>query len=328
VIVTCNPKVLFVPSSSMLFFPPNVAALLLLLLLLVSILFALLLVDELSINVPRLARKRSACLGTNRWRSPAGPSSSSFDVPRIYYYPTQYVTPDGRDSANRNITLTVKTLHKRYVYILEWSSALVDPLRPGVSVLVSTAETESSAAAAAASNGSKREPLLLRPSVLASRYGCRYAVNAGPFERDGKFVGSVVSNGRVRQYKPPSADYVGFGVTEPRANATSSWVVGSLSTVDELESLRDFVTGFGWLVYQGRDVVVEPDDEERTGAARAPRTAIGVTTHGSLVVVVADGCEKWCVSQQGTCPSSRRLGLCPTGVLVLALLAWALLADE
>jgi Phosphodiester glycosidase len=304
-------------------FPANVASLLLLLL--VSILFALLLVDELSINVPRLARKRSACLGTNRWRSPAGPSSSSYDVTRIY--PTQYVTPDGRDSANRNITLTVKTLHKRSVYILEWSSALVDPLRPGVSVLVSTAETESSAAAAA-SNGSKREPLLLRPSVLASRYGCRYAVNAGPFKRDGKPVGSVVSNGRVRQYEPPSAAYVGFGVTEPRANATPSWVVGSLSTVDELESLRDFVTGFGWLVYQGRDVVVEPDDEERTGAARAPRTAMGVTAHGSLVVVVADGCEKWCVSQQVTCPSSRRLGLCPTGVLVLALLAWALLADE
>jgi Phosphodiester glycosidase len=313
----------FVLPSSKMLFPANVASLLLLLL--VSILFALLLVDELSITVPRLARERSVRLGTNRWRSPAGPSPSSFDVPRIY--PTQYVTPDGMDSANRNITLTVKTLHKISVYILEWSSALVDPLRPGVSVLVSTAETESSTTTAA-SNGSKREPLLLRPSVLASRYGCRYAVNAGPFERDGKPVGSVVSNGGVRQYEPPCAAHVGFGVTEPRPNATSSWVVGSLSTVDELESLRDFVTGFGWLVYQGRDVVVEPDDEERAGAARAPRTAMGVTAHGSLVVVVADGCEKWCVSQQGTCPSSRRLGLCRNGVLVLALLAWSLLADE
>jgi hypothetical protein len=40
-------------------------------------------------------------------------------------------------------------------------------------------------------------------------------------------------------------------------------------------------------------VVVEPDDEKRTGAARAPRTAVGVTGSGRLVVVVADGCEKW-----------------------------------
>jgi hypothetical protein len=70
-------------------------------------------------------------------------------------------------------------------------------------------------------------------------------------------------------------------------------VVGSLSTREQLDATQDFVTGFGWLVYQGRNVVVEPDDEKRTGAARAPRTAVGVTGSGRLVVVVADGCEKW-----------------------------------
>lgn len=264
------------------------------LLLLVSILFALLLlVDEVPINVLKDLRERNV-------RQGASSSLSSFDEKRIeqprprsaHFYPTQYITPDQRDSANRNITLTVKKLRKRAVYILEWSSALEDPVRRRVSVLVSAPETELSPTPS--SNGSERESLLLRPSVLASRYGCRYAVNAGPFGRDGEPVGSVVSNGRVRQFEPPSGDFVGFGVTEPRTNASASaWVVGSLSAVTDLESLREFVTGFGWLVYQGRNVVVEPDDDERTGAMRAPRTAMGVTAHGSLVVVVADGCEKW-----------------------------------
>jgi Phosphodiester glycosidase len=260
---------------------------LLLLRLLASILFAIKIFNDLPIIVLRFSRQRSFHQGVSGGQLP-GPSST-FDERLHRFYPTQYITPDRTDSVNPNITLTVKTLRKRSVYILEWSSALEDPLRPGVSVLVAT---ESEASTISASSRSRREALL-RPSLLASHHGCRYAVNAGPFERSGKPVGSVVANGRVRQFEPANTDYVGFGVTGTRTNASSSWVLGSLSMVEDLASLREFVTGFGWLVYQGRNVVVEPDDDERTGATRAPRTAMGVTAHGSLVVVVADGCEKW-----------------------------------
>lgn len=142
---------------------------------------------------------------------------------------------------------------------------------------------------------------LERVSWQANRSGCRYAVNAGPFHSDGSPTGSLVTNATVRTdiHNP---NWVGFGVSRGAggigANVNDSihnphWVVGSVSGFSELSQLQDFVTGFGWLVYDGRRAVGPHDDTAWTG--RAPRTAVGITYDGRLLLAVADGCEKWCV---------------------------------
>jgi hypothetical protein len=77
---------------------------------------------------------------------------------------------------------------------------------------------------------------------------------------------------------------VGFGLSSD----STQWVMGYLLNDQATRVARDFVTGLGWLVYQGR-----PVRQSTEGPERSARTAIGVDQSGRLIVVVADGCEKW-----------------------------------
>jgi len=122
---------------------------------------------------------------------------------------------------------------------------------------------------------------------------CSSAINGGPFHWDGSPVGAVLIDGKwVSQDFGPN---VGLGRTKRivkqglnKTTANFYWVVGSLRNESEAQSLKliDFVTGFGWLVYNGKNVV------SAKGLMRAPRTAVGIDSVGRLLVVVADGCEK------------------------------------
>ena len=108
---------------------------------------------------------------------------------------------------------------------------------------------------------------------------CQIAVNGGPFQADGTPVGLVVAQGHIlRQVGSPTD--VGFG-----SNGTH-YHIGSIT---DAVHLQDYVTGFDWLVRDARNVVVE----DKTGAHRAARTAMGVTTDGQLVLAVTNGCERW-----------------------------------
>jgi len=101
---------------------------------------------------------------------------------------------------------------------------------------------------------------LKRPSHQAS--GCSVLSNGGPFQGTG-----------------------------------NEWVLGGLK--DDIEAgelqIQTFLGGFNWLVYNGSSAVPKTNP---TGAERSPRTIIGVTVDGRLIVGVVDGCEK-CFRHKG-----------------------------
>lgn len=123
------------------------------------------------------------------------------------------------------------------------------------------------------------------------------AVNGGPFHADGTSLGLLVRQGQVIQDVPDegsAASLVGFGRQQRQRqnNDTPSWYWVFGAPPPAHDHLDFYLTTFGWLVYNGTNVV-DDNDNNPTGAHRAPRTAVGVRRDGQLVFVVADGCEKW-----------------------------------
>jgi hypothetical protein len=123
--------------------------------------------------------------------------------------------------------------------------------------------------------------------------GCEIgATNGGPFNPDGTSSGPLVIKGKLQSSNhhqtEAASDHIGFGTT--RDNNT--WVIGSFAQVRHLD-LWNFVTGFNWLVYDGR--IVANNSHNPTGAYQAARTAIGVDWNSTLLLMVSDGCERWYV---------------------------------
>lgn len=126
---------------------------------------------------------------------------------------------------------------------------------------------------------------LWKTTHQSQRHGCDVAAtNGGPFHGDGTSCGPVVIRGQLIQNV--STDFVGFGTTRH-----GQWVLGRYDQLSELD-IDNFLTGFGWLVYEGRDITINTSEND-TGAQRAARTAVGIDGNGMLVILVADGCEKW-----------------------------------
>ena len=148
------------------------------------------------------------------------------------------------------------------------------------------------------------------------------AMNGGPFHADGTSCGPLVLEGGhgVPSFAPEdsstinsttSTDWVGIGMARGQHPSKSSnnnvtttwyWMIGPYSELvstkvpDQEPLVMDsFVSGFGWLIHDAK-LVVEPNsdsDNNPTGALRAPRTAMGITREGRLILFVADGCERW-----------------------------------
>jgi Phosphodiester glycosidase len=157
---------------------------------------------------------------------------------------------------------------------------------------------------------------LEQTSTLAKRHNCTIAANAGPFNKDGSCVGTIVVNGQIIQLEKcnsstmnnhnnnnnnnnsSTSSSVGFGIT---AGPVRSWVLGSLPCSNQQADyihklgLVHFVTGFDWLVQDGVNVANKSGRNNTTGAQRAPRTSIGIDNQGRLVILVIDGCELWYV---------------------------------
>ena len=93
--------------------------------------------------------------------------------------------------------------------------------------------------------------------------------------------GVYISNGRV----------LGSGGWKPSFSVTGDgklWAIGTLnSSVASSLNVTQSLNGFGWLVRDGANVV--PDEPN---AYIAPRTAIGVTKSGKLLILEVDGCEQ------------------------------------
>lgn len=119
--------------------------------------------------------------------------------------------------------------------------------------------------------------------LTALQFGCDVgATNGGPFNLDGSNSGPAVIKGRKVQTEAPT-DYVGFGTT-----CDGKYLFGNYYQLASSEQIWEFVTGFGWLVYDG-SVVVGPSEDEK----KAPRTIIGLDQDSNLISVVVDGCERW-----------------------------------
>lgn len=129
---------------------------------------------------------------------------------------------------------------------------------------------------------------LQKTSKQATANNCRYAANGGPFHADGTCAGAVI----VDQAKVISNDFGSVGLG--RTNDDRTWIIGPVASdqqaIVDLD-LRYYVTGFDWLVYDGKAVASQFNNT--TGADQAPRTAVGLTATGVLVIVVADGCQFW-----------------------------------
>jgi exopolysaccharide biosynthesis protein len=124
-------------------------------------------------------------------------------------------------------------------------------------------------------------------SKQAKQHHCFLATNGGPYHTDGTCVGAVIVDGDIIEDR---FDSVGFGVTrEPNR----TWVIGQVESSEQAQGLRlqHYVTGFDWLVYNGSDVSMERNNT--TGADKAPRSAVAVDSEGRLMLLVADGCQKW-----------------------------------
>ena len=159
-------------------------------------------------------------------------------------------------------------------------------------------------------------PLLQKTSHQAANHNCNIvATNGGPFDKGGSWnSGPTVSKGRLVRTKPLPEDsqFFGFGIslTETPSNGTNSkksannrnWVMGQYGQLLRSSSrlaIWDFVTGFGWLVYDGKARVTHSHSSNHknhpdpTGAFRAPRTAIGLDKDSNLMLLVVDGCQRW-----------------------------------
>lgn len=118
--------------------------------------------------------------------------------------------------------------------------------------------------------------------LTALQFGCKIAAtNGGPFNSDGSNSGPVVIQGQLAGTNAPT-DFVGFGTT-----VDGEYLFGNYHDFD-VGRIWDFVTGFGWLVYNGTSVVGSNEDDKQ-----APRTAIGINENDNIISVAIDGCERW-----------------------------------
>ena len=124
----------------------------------------------------------------------------------------------------------------------------------------------------------------LNTTQVAAERGCLFATNAGPFVMHQPYgqptcLGYIVANGTIAQVD--STANANFGLTND-----GSFVMGVLSTQQVLDmNFNQLVSGFGWLVQAGQNMVAT------AGGEIAPRTAIATDPNGKLLIFEADVCD-------------------------------------
>jgi len=120
-------------------------------------------------------------------------------------------------------------------------------------------------------------------STRAAKEGCLFATNGGPFLTNQPptaetCLGYVVSDSNIIQEQ--STTNANFGLTKD-----NYFIIGVLNPQDvESMGYTQLLSGFGWLVRNGTAYT-------STSTLIAPRTAIGTTTEGELLILEVDGEE-------------------------------------
>ncbi len=129
-----------------------------------------------------------------------------------------------------------------------------------------------------------------KTSISALSYKCDVAMNAGFFDvPTGGCLGKVVSDSKLVQNSDMMR--VNFGITQD-----GRYVIGYLNPAEvSTSTYRELISGAVWLVRQGKVFVNQSRDIEHTGqqfiSFAAPRTSIGFTAKGELVLLEMNGME-------------------------------------
>lgn len=126
-------------------------------------------------------------------------------------------------------------------------------------------------------------------SAAAEHYGCVYATNGGYFSYTAGVgcVGAVVANGTL-EASPVIANRAKFALL-----TNGSYAVGFLDETN-VDSSSQLIEGLGWIVRDGRpysDESLDLADRRSIADAVTPRTAIGVTAEGQLLLAQTEGIE-------------------------------------
>mmetsp|Transcript_11314 Transcript_11314/g.10231 ORF Transcript_11314/g.10231 Transcript_11314/m.10231 type:complete len:287 (-) Transcript_11314:175-1035(-) len=134
---------------------------------------------------------------------------------------------------------------------------------------------------------------LIKPSISSKARGCAYATNGAFFQWSGESlcIGNLISDGYTWQL-PTDGSGTGranFGIT-----GDNEIIIGFIdSDVISYTNFTQLITGWGWLVRDGKSNVDLSGDLTNTGfnEEKAPRTAIGLFSNGSLILLEIDGEE-------------------------------------
>ena len=124
----------------------------------------------------------------------------------------------------------------------------------------------------------------LPTSEIAESYGCKFAINGGPFDMSegGGCVGSLISDGVILQVND-TGGFASWGMTKD-----GRYVFGTQinSSIVEAEGVVELISGFigPLLVEDGKAV-------HSDAKLIAQRTAIGIDAQGALLFLTIDGAE-------------------------------------
>lgn len=135
-----------------------------------------------------------------------------------------------------------------------------------------------------------------KTSTTAQEHKCDYAVNGGFFDIDGHHcIGNVVSDGNYVEL--PASSTANWAIAKNSSSGEHSVLVGFLSNSDLSNSSYKFlqlVSGLGWLVRNGKSYVnssMDLDPRSSFVTEKAPRTALGLFSNNSILILEVDGEE-------------------------------------
>lgn len=137
-------------------------------------------------------------------------------------------------------------------------------------------------------------------TAAANKPVCRLATNGGPFSMASGACQGVLYHNSVPLLTNWNATITSEGIHTAMFALTneSTWVIGNLDTgLAASLHIREALSGFGWLVRNGK--AVKCTDSRRWCTEVAPRTAIGIDKDGRLLMLVVDGCEHCSQGEQG-----------------------------
>ena len=123
----------------------------------------------------------------------------------------------------------------------------------------------------------------VRLDRLANEHGCKFAINAGPFNmQTGACEGNIVSNGTVFQLESENQGYASWGMTRDGVHVFGDIGASTVDDADVVELVSGFVSPL--LVDSGKPATSSSE-------LVAQRQALGIDSSGGLLILTIDGAE-------------------------------------